>query len=492
MSSCRVAFRVLVCLLLVGGVATFVNHRLPLVRNSLVYARASEHVIAHGYDPRLVVADSRLSYDKPILYAWMSAPFVAALGNHDGLRMTSFLTTALYLLAVLHLARSFRTDLPEPGGALLLWLAAIGPCVVYQFWSAHPDGGFAALVVLAWSITHRLVADPRARPVLGVLGLGVVVLGAVLLKNYGLVLLISCPAYLVWNLRTLRANPGRFRRLLGAALVVFGALGVFVWTARTGHNSLSRLTGQGGGVGQYGAGELGQSSAGTGMQLLLAFFVQFQVALVFAVRRGAWGRALVAPFACFAGPYAMGLMPFPTTFYNMRYFLPLFPLVALVLVRGGNGTRSTVKRGILAAHGVLAVALVLVFNAAPAYRLVRPAIPRLEVDWLGVPLSLLDNLRMPLHLQQAKVLDHINAEIPPEDTLYFLDVNYYGDAQHGVYERAGLLRGGIATKYLTAREFAAAGGDSWVWSARPPVLPSPSTVRDFGLGLYHVRRGAGH
>jgi hypothetical protein len=40
---------------------------LPLVRNSLVYASACRHVIEHGFDPRPVVADSHLSYDKPIL-----------------------------------------------------------------------------------------------------------------------------------------------------------------------------------------------------------------------------------------------------------------------------------------------------------------------------------------------------------------------------------------------------------------------------------------
>jgi hypothetical protein len=28
---------------------------------------------------------------------------------------------------------------------------------------------------------------------------------------------------------------------------------------------------------------------------------------------------------CFAGVYVAGLLPFPTTFYNMRYFVPLFP-----------------------------------------------------------------------------------------------------------------------------------------------------------------------
>ena len=139
--------RLLALLAILGAAVVLANRRLPLVRNSLVYASASQHVIEHGYDPRPVVADSKLSYDKPILYAWVSAPLVRHLGSHDGLRITSFLGTVAYLVALLYFARTFRGLLPAQGESALLWLATAGPCVFYQFWSAHPDGWFAALVI---------------------------------------------------------------------------------------------------------------------------------------------------------------------------------------------------------------------------------------------------------------------------------------------------------------------------------------------------------
>ena len=480
--------RLLVGLVLLGTLVTLANRGLPLVRNSLVYARASENVIAHGYDPRPVVADSSLSYDKPILYAWLSAPFVAWLGNHDGLRLTSFLTTAAYLLALGHFARSFRAELAGSGGALLLWLATLGPCVLYQFWSAHPDGGFAALVVLAWSLTHRLVAEPSKPPVRGVLMLGLVVYVAILLKNYGLVLLLSCPAYLVWHRRSLRADPVRFRKLLASGLLVFMALGLLVVLAWTGHNPLSRLEGEGGGVGQYGAGALGLSSLGTWTQLGLALLLQFQLALALGARREAWTRSLLAPLVCFAGPYVLGLMPFPTTFYNMRYFVPLFPLAALVLARGARALSPPRRRGLLLAHGLVATALIATFNWAPAYRFLRPALPTLEVNWIGVPLSLLDNLRMPLHLDQAAILANLDEHVPAGATLYLLDVNYYGDAQRGVYEHAGRIRPDITTTYASSRTFEPPSDDFWVWSARALDLGALGRVTDFGLGLRHVER----
>ena len=66
----------LLCLIIAGAWIALADRHLPLVRNSLVYASASRHVIEHSYDPRPVVADSTLSYDKPILFAWWCAPLV--------------------------------------------------------------------------------------------------------------------------------------------------------------------------------------------------------------------------------------------------------------------------------------------------------------------------------------------------------------------------------------------------------------------------------
>lgn len=475
-------------LLALALAATCFARGLPLVRNSLVYARASENVIAAGYDPRPVVADSRLCYDKPILYAWFSAPLVRVLGNHDGLRASSFLTSAAFLLALLHFARSFRELLPQRGERAFLWLAAFGPCAVYQFWSAHPDGWFAALCVLAWSQTHRLATCVEEPPVRGMLTLAATLLLAILLKNYGLVLLLSCPAYFLWHRRELRADP-RARRLLVSGAGVLVLLGLFVLTAWTGHNPLSRLEGEGGGVGQYGSGELWRSARGAWVALGLALCLHFQVALVFALRRAAFGRGLLAPLACFGAPYLLGLMPFPTTFYNMRYFLPLFALVALVLVRGARALAPLRARALWFAHGLAGALLVLVFNCAPVFRRLEPWIPRLEVDWIGVPLSLLDNLRMRLHLEQVEWLAALDAAVPDGARLYLLDVNYYGDAQRGVYERAGLIRAGITTSYADSRAFAPEEPEFYFYSARPVELGALGEVSDLGHGLWHVRRG---
>jgi hypothetical protein len=478
----------LAILIALGALAVLANRKLPLVRNSLVYASASRHVIDHGYDPRPVVADSKLSYDKPILYAWLSAPIVSALGAHDGLRITSFLGTVAYLLAALYFARSFRASLPNGSDALLVWLSAFGPSVIYQFWSAHPDGWFAALTVFAWALAHRIVTEPHTRGVARLIALGVTIYVAILLKNYGLILVIGCPLYFLWHVRAFLAAREHFRSLLATAIGVFAIIGVLVVLAWTGHHPLSRLEGEGGGVGQYATGELWRSMKGTWVQLGLAVLIQFHVALAFALRSAAWKREMIAPLVCFGGVYVAGLMPFPTTFYNMRYFVPLFPLVALVLVRGSASFAPAVRRAILLAHGVVATGLIVVFNVEPAYRAAEPAIPVLEVDWIGVPLSLLDNLRMRLHVQQRDVLENIERNVPGGAKLYMLDVVYYGDAQQGVYERDGLIRGDIRVEYASRRAFHPTETSFYVWSFFPgkPPLDALGRVSDLGHSLYRV------
>jgi hypothetical protein len=181
-------------------------------------------------------------------------------------------------------------------------------------------------------------------------------------------------------------------------------------------------------------------------------------------------------------------MPFPTTFYNMRYFLPLFPLVALALVRGAETFAAGPRKALLAGHVAIASVLVAVFNWVPAYRAAEPAIPELSVNWIGVPLSLLDNLRMKLHLEQADVLENINGRVPPGATLYMVDVVYYGDAQHEVYERDGLIRADIETRYVSSRSFKPEEKVFYVYGfrVRPRELDKVGTVADLGSSLFRV------
>ena len=87
-------------------------------------------------------------------------------------------------------------------------------------------------------------------------------------------------------------------------------------------------------------------------------------------------------------------------------------------------------------------------------------------------------------------VDRINTAVPPNGTIYMLDVNYYGDAERHVFEKDGLIRPDIATSYVTRRTFQPGAGTSFVWafSKRPPAAPAGTVVTDLGESIYRVER----
>jgi hypothetical protein len=500
----RSACRSVASLVLLLVTFCLVDRAQPLVRNSLVYARAAWNVADAGFDPRAVVADSKLSYDKPIGFAWMAAPLVARLGAHDGLRIASLAGTVAYLLATLFFARVMLPErLRERGGTLLLWLASFGPLVAYQAWSAHPDSWFAALFVVAIALTHQIAVGEDAAVPRRTLLLGVTLLVAFLLKNYALVLVPACGLYFLSH-RAAIARDGRSvrRRVVwcGPLLLIVAA---FIVAARFGMNPLSRLEGEGGGADQFAFKEIGSIWWKTMSQVGVALALQFHATLFFTLRRTTLSRDVALPALCFGAIYVAGLLPFPTAFYNMRYFLPLFPLVALAIVRGIErplDVTATAPRGALftaIAIVFLAVngATTLVFNVPALYDRVAPRLPDTHVTWLegGPPLALLDNLRMEQHRQQAAWLDAVDANVEAGALLYMVDVVYYRDAQQHVFERDGRIRSDVTTRYVGRRDFHPNEAKFYVWSftGAPLQLERFGRVTDLGHRLFRVEKKSG-
>jgi hypothetical protein len=154
-----------VLIALLGLLAIALNWQQPLVRNSLVYARAAEHVIAHGYDPRAVVADSRLSYDKPVAFPWFASPLVAAFGNHHGLMLASALGWLAMVAATLQLlAAVLPAAEHERLRTRALLFSTLSPLAIYQGWSAHPDAMETALMLSALAQAWTLTAQPTSSP----------------------------------------------------------------------------------------------------------------------------------------------------------------------------------------------------------------------------------------------------------------------------------------------------------------------------------------
>jgi hypothetical protein len=476
-----------------GAVLTLLNLEQPFVRNELIYARAAEHVIANDYDPRPVVADSALSHDKPVGFAWLGAPLVAWFGTHAGLRVLSFPGTLFFLWAALRFLRAFAPfGQSDRERAAALVLVGLNPIVAYQFWSAHPDSLFAGLVLVAWTLVVRMVEEPERAPLGRAALLGLVCAGGLVVKNYALILLGSVPLYVLFHLRVLLARPRRPWKMLGGVAVAMLVAAAFAFLGWKGGNPLVRLAGEGGGVGQYNRGALAISAGGTLLQVAVFAILNLHVALLFVPRARRVNRRVVAGILSFALLYVVGLMDFPTTYYNMRYFLPLLPFLALLAVEGWKRAEPATRRWTAGAYALVALALIVSFGVGAVYRLVGPTIPPLVFEPGYGKQGLLDNLRMSAHLSRADELARVNAEVDPDGVLYMVNCNYYGDAMHGVYEGAGLIRGDIQTRYVGAdamqpdeERFYA-----WVFYGDGAFLSDLGEVVELGPKLYKVTRKA--
>jgi hypothetical protein len=104
---------------------------------------------------------------------------------------------------------------------------------------------------------------------------------------------------------------------------------------------------------------------------------------------------------------------------------------------------------------------------------------------------MLDNLRMPLHREQRGWLDGFNAALPSGAVVYMLGFGYYVDAQHGVYERAGLIRGDVTTVYASRRGLQPKEAEFFVcFGGRPDVawLQSLGGVETLRPDLFEVTK----
>jgi len=463
------------------------NRDQPLVRNSLVYARAAENVIARGFDPRPVVADSRLSYDKPIAFSWLASPFVAALGNHHGLMAVSLLGALAMLAAALHL---LRTALPGPGAertrALALLLGLLSPLAVYQGWSAHPDGIETALVLSSFAQTWRLAAEPDRAPLRRCALLAATIEAGALFKNYGLVLLPALP--LAFAPRLLACWRAGHRRLFAGALGAWLLVSASTALALCGLHPLQRIAGEGGGAEQYGRGDLLASAGGNLLCLLVALLQGPGLATPFALAC-APRRHVLWPLLAFAAIWVLGLLPFPHGYYNPRYLLPVLPIVGLCAALGSQRLPRAFARAVAVSALAGAAALTVAFDVGAVHARIAPFVPALALRGPRMP-GLLDNLRLPLHEQARAWLGELDA-LPCGAVVYLLDFAYYGDAQHGVYERAGLIRGDLAIRYATRRGFAPAAGDFYAcfWTAPDAQVLEPfGEVAKVHDDLFLVRR----
>ena len=419
-----------------GLFVTLLNLDLPIIRNAHCYAKATRGLLLTHLDVAAIVGNDAWTSGKPILFALLATP-IAALADLDiAMILTSALGTIFYLwMAWLALRRiNARCGISDALLPIEFAFLAFNPLVVYQFWSAYPDSLFAGFALLAFILADMIATNPDKDMRWHILAMAAAIVLALHTKLYGAILAITCPLYLALHWRGWIDRGRQLRSKLILLLAVLAGIGLLLVAVKLRIYPWLRLD-NGAGVQGFKTGltDPDRDISGAFMMMAFALLLNAQFALLSLTRRATW-VALDLPPLLFVLIYLAGLILFPGTDKNMRYFLPAFPFIAAALAAGVQQMRH--KRIVLAAFAICGAASIAIFNLAPAERVARPLLAR-SLRHYPMLDTLLDNLRLPAQLAVKRGIASINAHVPDGGTLYWIS-DYNGTATFGAAHDLGV------------------------------------------------------
>jgi hypothetical protein len=460
------AFGFLVAL---GSCLTAANLDLPIVRNALCYAKASLGILAHHYDIVFIARDEAWTSGKPILFSLIAAPFVSLFDINAGTMIASGAGTVSFLCTAVLACYRLNRHIGLSQNLLTLELVLVGfnPLVIYQFWSAYPDTLFSSFILISFVLIDIIATEPERDTRLQILGLFFSISLAIYTKLYGAILLLICPLYLLLHARQwLHRASLPFAKIV-TLVAVFSLIAAMLVAARMNQNPLLILS-DGAGFGSFmnGLTEPGSGDVMGSLAIMaFALLLNAHFALLFLLKRNA-SILLDIPTLLFAVIFLGGLLFFKGTDKNMRYFLPVFPFIAVALAAAAQSV--TRKRLVLIVYGIASSILIAIFNVAPVGVAVEPIVYKF-IRHYPETAAWLDNFRLPVQMDVRKRIDAINADIPDGSTLYWAS-DYYKTATHGLAYHLGVKRS-ITVRYVSnVTDISSATGPVFVveFSSQPP------------------------
>jgi hypothetical protein len=452
---------VLISIILLSIIFVSINLDLPVVRNSVLYAKISANLIKENFDLWKVNFDQHLGYGKPITFPLLSVPLTLLFGGNTGLILTSFLSTLFLLMSCIWLFFRLNQLLSLPRAALSVefLVTFLNPLMLYQFWSAYPDTLFSAFFVLSFVLLDKILRDTE-KTHLVIISYFAVTYFSITIKYYGLILLFIHPVYVFMNrcfLRNCSLPSGKKLTLLIAGFC-FVCLLVLARLQLNPTLNLGPATGGGYQVYMEGVKNL-DLPFHRNLACLFVFFAVTLNASAWLVIRGIMADHRLMPFAVTSVIFVMGLLIYPHMAFNIRFLIPIIPFLALAISVAVFESRfKNSNRKILLFSLALNLALSIYFNHQATFMFFEPYSKKLSGIqhsylsqlFLKVNTYYLDSLRMREHIETQKNLANINQHIPLGATLYMVGVDYYEDSLHGTYEQLGFIRNDIAVKYVAA------------------------------------------
>ncbi len=414
---------------------------MPIVRDSLVYAKIVQAMIDYGSDFSVV----HHGHNKALGFPYLSLPLVKVWGTGLGLKISSFIWTSLWVLTVWVWWRRMREFLNHEDGSsptssmsqgridvVFLIFALVNPLVFYQFISAYPDSLYA--MTFLWSVyflDRTLSGNIRWWD--GVL-FGFVSLFSIWVKHSGFILLLILPVFVVCRSSILPSLWREKRKELVIAILSLSAFLVTTAFAQAGRIDVFNL---GHNVDNFMRGGNKWSIFKVNiLNLRLYFLYSFSTLIPLLLywrhfkKHKEWYITLIV--------FILSILIYRGGRLNIRYYLAVAPLLVFIIMLNWQRLRSSWKRVFFVSFAVINGFTLLFYNSVAFHAAVR--------DF--VPLSSHDNLRLTREQRDRKEsIDTINRLFNEGyNTLIFLS-DYKGDIRWYVWEQDGYYERGLSIIY---------------------------------------------
>jgi len=423
------------------GLGFVFYYDMPIVRNSLLYAKMTYALS----DPGVDFSVSEHAFNKALGFPVLSLPMTMLFGANVGLKVSSFLWSALWALSIVffvrHLKRVFCWD-PEnqPNSGFFLIVLLLNPLVYYQFLSAYPDTLNALTFLWALFFLDRMFSKENRwfHPIL----FSVMTLIAIWVKHHGFILLAILLVFGICRLPVFKWQWTKSRGNLFLSLLSLSGMLFIIWLAQNGHIPIFNLSQN---TGNYSGGfhevstvlwnNVNNLKYYLGLSFTCLVFFLFRWKSIFKYKE--WYLTILL--------FVTTILLYHGAKSNIRYFLPIAPLLAWIICNNLMGVNRKIRILFLSAFISVNLFFTLYLNNIPIKTLVD------RVHSFGK----LDNLRLVgQQYETQKMITAINNLVSPERNTLFFARHYYGKGIWQVWEREGLFSKDLNIVYILEPDWA--------------------------------------
>jgi len=431
-------------LILLGGLHFCLYYDMPIARNSLVYGRLTCLLVDFADKGHASsFAASVKSFTKPYGFIYLSFPFVKQWGANIGLKVSSFLWTSLYILSIIPFLRRLmrRQASAHPSSsrlALMVVVSLFNPLVFSQFISAYPDTLFALSFLWSLFFLDRVFSkdmkwsDGAFFAFFALSGLWIKHSGLIIVPMF-LIFLFARMDDVRFQWRTMR---GEWAVCMGSVFLLLVLFGLAVFDKLPLFN-LQRHR-----VDSY----LGYLSIFDKLKLVLENFngpklflyLSFGILSPLLLWWGKFRQYKAWYFVTFF--FVLFTIPFKGTYYNIRYFIPLLPFLAWVIVNNIEKLSKHLRTAMIIGYLGANLTGIMYYNLVPFNHFVNETVQlKFEEE---------DNLRLATEqMEYKRSIAFVNEFAEDREMTMFFVSAYYKTGAWYVWERSGLFSDRLNVRY---------------------------------------------